>query len=178
MDGAKEAKAIQLGEFCQRLRVGDREVRYILERGHVPRGTAKSPSTGNHRQFDAEQAFWLALVVKLGAFGLKVTLAAEIADAALLCLRGVTQNLGWERSFLPQLGHFHTDRQYLFEVADRKYMRLVTDACPSQQDLHYFDWVTLRGRATDRALKTVVVLRIDLAEIARILGGSEWVSSK
>lgn len=175
MDDTKIKKIIQLGEFCRCLEVADREVRYVLERGFVPSGAAKAPATGNHRQFGPEQAFWLALVVKLRQFGLKTSLAAATADAALQFLRGVTQNLGWERPFLPQLGWFHTDKQYLLEVADGKYVRMLTDTCPSEEGLHAFDWVDFRGcNATAKALRMIVVLSLDLAEIARILGRAAW----
>ena len=71
---------IQLKEFCRLFRVEDRQVRYILEAGHVPDGVRRAPSTGNRREFDPGQAFWLAIVVKLKQVGLKTPLAAEVAD--------------------------------------------------------------------------------------------------
>ena len=90
-------KAIQLGVFCARLQIADREVRYVLERGIVPPGVAKSPSTGNPRQFSPAQAFWLALVVKLRRSGFKTSLAAMTADRAATEIPGggAEPGVGW-----------------------------------------------------------------------------------
>ncbi len=71
---------IQLGDFCRRLKFTDREVRYVLERGLLPPGVSPSPSTGNPRQFNPAQAFWLALVIKLRRAGIRTSLAAAMAD--------------------------------------------------------------------------------------------------
>jgi hypothetical protein len=162
---------VQLGEFCQRLDVADREVRYVLERGFVPAGVAKSPSTGNHRQFSTGQAFWLAIVVKLRQSGVKTSQAAAIADLGISYLRGVTRGLSWDWRFQPERGQFDTEHKYYLDVADQKYGRIRTNACPSERGLTALPWSPIgkKDRKTSAAFQPIVVLQIDLSEIARAL---------
>jgi hypothetical protein len=164
-------EAIQLGEFCRRLNDTDRQVRYILEQGFVPRGVPEAPSTGNHRQFEPGHAFWLAMVVKLKQSGVKTPLAARIADRAMDELRRVTQNLSWEWSFDPRAGRFDTVHQYFVEVGDLKLIRFVTDANPSKDGLYFFPWFPITGRRKPvEEPQPFVVLRLDLTRIAKTLG--------
>lgn len=161
---------IGLGEFCNLFDVAAREVRYVLERGFVPAGTDESPSTGNHRRFGPGQAFWLAMVVKLKQSGVKVPVAAWIADYAIESLRTITRSLNWDWGFRPEKGEFDTDRQYLVEFADLKFVRIVTDANPSIEGLYPFDWHRIEGpRRPVEGVSPVVVIQIDLTAIARIL---------
>ena len=169
-----QRSTIQLGEICRRLDVRERDARYVLEQGHVPQGVEQAPESGNYRQFDPKQAFWLAMVLKLKSVGVKTPLAATIANYAQRALQTVTQNLGWEWQFLPQAGRFDTANEYFVEVGDLQYIRFVTDAQPGHAGrLTKFDWhhVDRPGKAVE-GVRPCAIIRLDLAEIARLLGGA------
>ena len=162
---------VQLGEICSRLDVRERDARYVLEQGHVPVGIEQSPDSGNHRHFGPGQAFWLAMVLKLKAIGIKVPLAATIATYAERSLRSVTQNLSWDWQFLPMGGRFNTGHQYFVDVGDLKYIRFVTDSNPSGGGrLEEFPWES--ADRPNRSLENVrpcAIVRLDLTQIARLL---------
>lgn len=143
----------------------------MLEQGFVPAGIDKTPQSGNHRQFEPGQAFWLAMVLKLKGVGIKTPLAAKIADYAQQSLRGVAQNLGWDWQFQPFAGRFETEHRYFVDLGDLKHVRLVTDASPSGGGrLESGDWheVGIRFRvAVD--VTPCVIIRLDLSQIARLL---------
>ena len=165
---------LQLGELCERLEVRPRDARYVLEQGFVPTGVEPAPESGNYRQFQPRHAFWLGMVLKLKAGGIKTPLAAKIADYAQLALRGVTQNLVWDWQFHPMAGQFDTDHQYYVDVADLQWIRFVTDASPSGGGrLEEFDWVDLLTRRLrdDQDLVPCVILRLNLTQIAKLIGG-------
>jgi len=127
---SKQQPTIQLGKFCAALRVRPRDVRYILEEGHIPQGVAEAPNSGTHRQFSPRQAFWLAMIAKLKESGVSVPIAAKIADYSERSLRIVARNLGWDRPFAPDLGRMQTEHQYVAEIAERAYIRIGSDAAP------------------------------------------------
>jgi hypothetical protein len=164
-----EIETIQLGEFCRLFKVRDREVRYVLEEGYVPDGVRRAPSTGNPREFKPDQAFWLAIVLKLKNVGLKTPLAARAADYATEGLRNVSQKLSWDWRFVPKKGWFDTDHQYYTDIGDLEFIRLVTDACPSSRKLYEFDWHPVEGKRIPVIVKPFVVLRVDLGRIAELL---------
>ena len=172
-------QTIQLGEICQRLDVGERAARYVLERGHVPRGVESAPESGHYRQFDAGQAFWLGMVLKLKQFGIVAPLSATIADYAQRSLRGVTQNLSWEWTFNPARGQFDTQHQYYVDVAGTgvsglEFIRFATDANPSGGGrLKPSDWHRIDKPGHPAGdVHPCVVLRLDLSLIARLLAGA------
>ena len=168
-----KGKTIKLRDICQALEVGDRNARYVLERGYVPKGMSESPGSGEHRDFSPHQAFWLGMVLKLKESGLKTPLAARIADYAGGAIRTTTQNLGWDWRFLPRVGRFDTEHQYYVEVADLTYIRLVTNACPSQSDLYYFDWCKIKKLgAPVKDVRPCVLITLDLALIAGQIGAA------
>ncbi len=171
-------KTIQQKEFCELFGVPRREVRYVLEQGFVPDGVRRKPSTGNRREFDPGQAFWLAIVLKLKEFGLKTPLAAKAADHAVRVLRGVTQNLGWDWQFSPMAGQFDTNRQYYVEIGDFKFIRSVTDASPSEKGLRPFEWHPIEGKHNPpEGFRPFVTLKLDLVRIAEVLKKVEAWSS-
>ena len=164
-------ETIQLHDICEALSDGDSDARYVLERGFVPKGVYVKPASGTHRQFSGGQAYWLALVLKLKATGIKTPLAAEIADYATRFIQTVTQNLGWEASFLPTQGRLKTKNGYKVEIADLKYIRFGTDAGPSTEGYEWFDWHLLKKPG--KPIKDVqphVVITVDLAHLASQLG--------
>ena len=121
----RSPETIQLKEFCKLFEVHDREVRYILESGHVPYPVLQMPSTGNRREFKPDHAFWLAIVLKLKHCGIKTPLAAESANYSTAALRGVTQNLGWDwhlvhgqRNPIPNVRPFIVIRVDLVRIAE------------------------------------------------------------
>ena len=165
---------VQLGEICLRLEVRERDARYVLEQGHIPKGVDGAPDSGNYRQFGPGQAFWLGMVLKLKAIGIQTPLAAKIANDAEESLRTVTQNLGWDWRFRPLAGSFDTAHQYYVDVGDLKYIRIVTDANPSRAGrLQEFPWRA--AEVPHQATKNVhpcAVIRLDLTQIARLLAGA------
>ncbi len=52
-------------EFCRLFEFDERQVRFVLEQGFVPKGIEKTPSTGDRREFGPRQAFCLAITVLL-----------------------------------------------------------------------------------------------------------------
>jgi hypothetical protein len=172
-------QTIQLGEICRRLEVRERAARYVLERGHVPRGVDAAPESGRYRQFDAGQAFWLGMVLKLKQFGIVAPLAAKIADYAQQSLQGVTQNLNWDWAFNPALGQFDTKHQYCVDVAGTgvsglEFIRFATEANPSGDgQLTSFEWhhIDQPGHPVGE-VEPCVMLRLDLSQIARLLAGA------
>jgi hypothetical protein len=171
---------IQLSDFCKLFDVDDRQVRYILEEGFVPKGVEHSPSTGNRREFGPGHAFWLAIILKLKQTGIKTPLAADVADFANRELRVVTQNLSWDWQFLPATGRFDTEHQYFLDIGDLRCIRLVTDSYPSKEGLYQFDWSPVKkGQGPIEDFEPFVVLRVDLTKIAKVLAQVQgWSQSR
>jgi hypothetical protein len=176
-------QSIQLAELCRCFQVPSRIVRYVLERGFVPAGMEKQPASGNHRQFSPQQAFWLALVVLVKRSGVKTPMAAQIADCAVESLRNATQAVGWDPGFSLSSGRLATEYQYDVEIADAKYMRLVTNARPSSnREVIASPWFPLRrlkerwksGQPHTTTFTPTVVLRVNETEIARLLRQAKW----
>ena len=166
-------RLIKLHAVCEALGVRYRDARYVLERGFVPTGISPSPGSGEHRDFSPHQAFWLGLVLHLKAAGLKTPLAAQIADYADEATSTTTQNLSWDLRFCPRKGRFDTEHRYFVEVADSKFIRLVTDACPSQPGLYHFDWHQVgKRRVPIKDVQPYVLLRIDISLLAAKLGSA------
>ena len=162
---------VQLGEICEKLNLSNRDVRYVLERGFVPDGIDRKPASGNHRQFSPGQAFWLVMVLKLKAVGIKTPVAADIADRAKEMSRAVTQSLNWEWTFDPWFGKFKTQNRHSVEVGDLTLIRYVTDAKPGG-GLEVSPWVTLgRRRFEVKDAEPFVIIQLDLSQIARHLAG-------
>ena len=168
-----ELPTIQLKEFCKLFRFEDRQVRFVLEQGFVPRGVAQSPATGNRREFGPDHAFWLAIVLHLKQNGVKTPAAAEIAELAGEGVRYIAQTLGGDRTYWPAGGWLATDHQYYLDVGDRRFIRIETDACPSDI-LNQFGWRDMkRGRLAPADLQPLVVLRLDLTAISKVLSKVE-----
>jgi hypothetical protein len=162
---------IQLQDICEALDVRDRDARYVLERGFVPKGVYIKPSSGTHRKFSGGQAFWLGMVLRLKATGIKTPLAAQIADYAARSVQTVTQNLGWEYPFLPSHGRLKTEHSYLVEIADLKFIRFGSNASPScGGKIEWFDWqcVSKPGFKVEN-VRPHVTICLDVAEICRSL---------
>jgi hypothetical protein len=161
---------IQLGDICRHLEVGERDARYVLERGFIPPGVDEEPNSGTYRQFDPGQAYWLAIVLKLKQGGISTPLAARVAEHTTQALRTLTQQLNWDKGFLPMSGQFDTERQYDVEVGDQQYVRIVTDAQPGQRP-YQFPWRHLeRPRQPAGDVRPCTVVRLDLTQIAARLG--------
>jgi len=166
-------RTIKLKDICQALEVRDRYARYVLERGFIPEGVTHSPGSGEHRDFGSHQAFWLGLVLKLKESGLKTPLAVQVANYADGAVRTAAQNLGWDYPFFPMGGRFETEHQYFVEVGDFQYIRLVTDACPSQDVSYVFDWHHINKPGVPvKGVRPCVMLRLDVAQIAVRIGAA------
>lgn len=163
-------QTIQLRDICEALDVSDRDARYVLERGHVPKGVYVKPASGNHRQFSRGQAIWLGIILKLKANDISTPIGVKIADYALRCIQTVTQSLGWESTFLPSHGRLDTENSYKVEIADLTFIRFGTDAGPSTDGYEWFDWHLIEkpGVAVGNIIP-YVLLSVDLAHISRQL---------
>jgi hypothetical protein len=160
---------MKVGELCRRLSIPYRHVRYVLEEGVLPKGVEESPERGNHRDLRPEQAFWLGMVLRLKQSGVKTPLAAQMADFARSAMQGIAQ-LNWEYTFSPFNGRLETCNQWWVEVGDLRYIRLATTACPTREgSIHNFGWFPLKGKRKRANVTPVVTIRVDLAELARLL---------
>lgn len=162
---------MKVGEFCDRLGVPYRHVRYVLEEGILPKGVAVEPGRGEHRDLDPVQAFWLGIVLKLKESGVKTPLAGQIADFARDGVRGVAGNLNWEHGFNPFLGRFETANRWYVDIGDVTYVRIATTANPSHDGLYEFPWSVIGKRQTDEHAAPVVIIRLDIARLAAMLRG-------
>src|SRR5579862_6936237 len=165
----KAFATMQLGELCQRLGIPSRQARYVLEEKLLPRGVDPTPDRGNHRQLTPAQVFWLGIVLKLKESGIRTPLAAQIAEYARQAVRGISRGLNWDPRFLPFDGELVTEHQWFLELGDLKYIRLVTDCCPSQDGLHEFDWTAVGQLKHIKGVMPVVVVRVDLTRLAEML---------
>ena len=159
---------LKLRELCARIKVDYDEARYTLARGVLPKQVAKrEPGRGNHRQFDARQAFYLAVVLKLKAAGINTTLAAEISGWSQR-VQDVACNGGWDPGFAPFAGELTTSRAWFVEVGDARFVRWATDANPSFAGMYYAPWL---DTCTNKSVQAdpVVVIRLDIARIAEQL---------
>jgi len=164
--------SMKVGEFCGRVGVEYRHVRYALEQGILPAGVATAPGRGGHRDLDPAQAFWLAIVLKLKASGVKTPLAGQIADFAREGVRGIAGNLSWDHRFSPFLGRFETDHQWFVDIGDLAYVRMATTAEPSYGGrLREFPWSEIGQRKADDTAAPVVIIRLDLTRLAAMLRG-------
>src|SRR4051812_7541976 len=162
---------IPLGELSRRLDPPYRHARYVLEEGLLPEGVQPDPERGHHRQLTPAQAFWLGIVLKLKQSAVKAPLAAQIADFAKEAVRAVTQNLNWERTFSPFDGELETKHRWFVDLGDLTFIRLVTDAHPGRDGLHELPWRHVARRAAAPAAEPAVLIRVDIARIARLLRG-------
>jgi hypothetical protein len=159
----------KLRELCARLEVDYDEARYTLARGVLPKAIVQpEPGRGNHRQFDSSQAFYLAVALKLKAAGINTTLAAEISDWSRY-VQGFAQNHGWDHRFAPFAGKLSTQHAWWVEVGDAKFVRLATDANPSCRGLYCTPWVEMQRRKECAQAQPAIVIRVDVAQIARQL---------
>jgi len=167
----EDEATIQLRDICRCLDVRDRDARYVMERGFVPKGVYVKPASGNHRQFSGGQAFWLGMVLKLKAVGIKTPLAAKISDYAARSVQTTTQSLCWESPFLPSQGKLETKYEYWVDVGDLKYIRFGTNAEPSSDGKpYYFSWHAVNKPGVPvKDLAPCVILRLDISQICRRL---------
>lgn len=165
----KSTELMRMGELCRRLKVPARHARYLAEQQLLPSGVETTPERGNHRQLTSGQAFWLGLVLKLKESGIKAPLAAEITQFVKEGVRGLAQALNYDPGFRPFDGDLDTENQWFIDVGDLKYVRVVTDSCPSDDAVREYDWVEIRNRRAEKGVRPVVILRLDLAQLARLL---------
>jgi hypothetical protein len=162
---------MKVGEFCERLKVPYRHVRYVLEEDILPSGVEKEPGRGEHRDLTAAQAFWLGIVLMLKQNGIKAALAGKIADFAREAVRGISGNLNWDRTFDPFRGRFDTENRWCVDIGDLTYVRIATTANPSFDGLYEFPWSIIGKRQTDDDAAPVVIIRVDIRLLAQMLRG-------
>jgi hypothetical protein len=164
-------RTIQLKEFCKLFEFDDRQVRFILERGFVPKGVEEKPSTGNRREFGPRHAFFLAIALHLRSAGMRTSAAAAIAETAVEGLPYFAKGLKW--TFLPAHGWFDTDDEYSLEIIDGRVIGLQTSAY-SGEPCERVGWLTGGTRRKKNPEPVgLVTLRLDLKKIADVLSTVE-----
>jgi hypothetical protein len=142
----------------------------VLEEGYLPEGVERRPGRGNQRQLRIEQAYWLAIVLKLRETGIKTESAASLADYAKRGLSKVGVTMGWDKNFQPFKGKLNTDKNWYVDIGDRVFFRIVTDAGPTQKRaLHAFDWTLGNSTQPLPDVAPIAIIRIDLTRLAYIL---------
>jgi hypothetical protein len=164
----KEGDTIQLGDLCRRIGVPVRMARYLTEQGLLPRGVDPAPERGHHRQLTAGQAYWLALTLMLKQSGVQAPAAAQVTAYAEETVKMVARNLNWDPWFNPFQGRLETEKSWFVEVADMKFIRIVVFPDPSGRRPE-FPWSPLGVRRNVTGVEPVVMIRIDLARLARLL---------
>ena len=131
----EKSPPIKLQKLCELLDVDYDQSRYALAQGILPKGVDAGPGRGHHRTFDAGQAFFLAIALKLKGVGISTSVAKQISEWS----RGVqhmSSNLGWDPGFAPFSGLLHTERCWYLDIGDIRFVRLATDANPSEVGMH------------------------------------------
>jgi hypothetical protein len=165
-----ESLPVQLGDICRYFGFRERDASYVLEQGFVPAGVDRKPVSGNHRQFGPGQAFWLVMVLKLKAVGIKPSVAAKIADHIAELWRPATQNTNWQDAFEPSVKSEDQSR-YSVEVGDLTLIRFVREATPGG-DREFVPWMTLgHGRFAVQDAEPFAIIQLDLSQITRHLVG-------
>ena len=164
---------MKLKVLCERLAVDYDEARYTLARGVLPKGIEDEPGRGNHRVFNYSQAFSLAVVLKLKAAGIATPLAAKISEWSR-DVQHMSVGRSWDPQFAPFAGKLKAQCQWLMDVGDARFVRLVTDANPSSEgEMDVLDWVDMTTRRRCKQAQTAVIFRVDLALIAQQLLGTD-----
>lgn len=175
---------LQIGQLCARLGVPVRQARYLLEQGFVPKGVDPDPDRGNHRQLDPAQAFWLAVVLKLKQAGLGAPLAARIADLAEASFRPVAAELARNPTYHPARFVSPGDARWAVEVGDLAYARTsyqtnTTISLPlDPRNLTRNPWTDVNTGEPRPDAHPIVVIRIDLTELAERLRPAVWDGSR
>lgn len=162
---------IKLQDLCKRLNLPYDDARYVLARGALPPGMDPEPGRGNHRLFNPSQAFHLAVVLKLKAVGVQVPEAIKISEW-IYAVQGYSVNLGWDWQFRPLQGRMRTEQNWFLDVGDSKYVRVVTDANPSKPGLSTDPWTEMSARKVCQTARPSIIIRVDIAEIARQMAAS------
>lgn len=160
---------MKIHELAQRLGVPYREVRYVLEQGHVPPGADKDPGRGEHREFSPGQVYWLAILLLLRtACGMRTPFAAEVTENIRRGLDQLSFFVG-EDSFNPFRGKLDTRRDWAIEIGDGKHMRPGSRTSPGST-WDWLPWTNLEWSMQSKNYLPLVTVRIDLREVARRLG--------
>lgn len=123
---------MKLREICDRLNIDYDLARNALAQGVIPRGIPAAPDKGRHRDFSPEQAFYLAIALKLKVGGVRLATAQQIALWSRL-VQELATNGGWDPQFAPFSGKMATRRRWYLVVGDGQCVRIVTNANPSHQ---------------------------------------------
>lgn len=177
-EAAGSPYSFKLSDLWERLEVSEHDVRHVLNEGVLPPGADPAPGRGRHRRFDAAAAFWLSVVLRLKAVGLQVPAAAKVADRIADAKRQAgVQGDPW----IVAGGGGPRDAagpgrpaRWLLEVGDGLFLRIKPDRPAGPRNERA--WVELEtGKAIDPRSsddpRPVVVVRLDLTELARLLFG-------
>lgn len=158
-----------LRELVQTIDVPYRKAQTVLESGHADRWVPRGEGSGRHRDFGPAEAFAFALLMRLRTLGFATAKAAGIVTLLEEGVRTVAQGLVWDPSFHPFRGRLQTTELWLAEVGDGHLCRLGTTANPSKRGLQWFDWTDAKRKTVQEA-RPLVTVRIDLAQLAKLIG--------
>ena len=157
---------LKLRGLCDRIGANYRDARYVLAHGMIPEGADEKPGRGKHRVLGNRESFWLAIVLKLKAAGIKPKLAAEMASWSER-VKGYAVNSGWDWNFSPFDGQLATEKQWCLDVGDAKFVCIRTDANPSGDGLvNETGWIDMKTRKRRDDVKPTVTVRIDLSQLS------------
>lgn len=161
-------REFKLQEICSKLKVDYDGARYALAQGILPPGIDSDPGRGRHRAFSQEQAFFLAIALMLKEIGLSLPRIQEIFPWTRK-IQEWSQNAGYEWTFAPFTGGLQTRYQWFLDIGDGRFVRLRTNAVPSNPAMESTPWVQMSSRRVSSGAKPAVVVSIDIGEIARLL---------
>ncbi len=162
---------MSLGELCKRVTLDYDTARYTLARNLLsPIGVEPHPGKGRHRRFTTAEAYYLAVALKVNGAGINLDLAGQIADWARK-VQEIAVNGSWDAGFAPFAGQLTTTKKWLLEVGDGRLVRIVTNANPSKPGWDRTIWIDMQSKKPllNGDLEIAVVIRVDLAKIARLL---------
>jgi DNA-binding transcriptional MerR regulator len=168
---ARSSRRFKLHEICELLDVDYDGARYVLAQGVLPPGIESDPGSGNHRSFTQEQAVYLAVALRLKEAGVSIPRTKEIGPWTRK-IQEWAINQGWDQGFAPFTDGLHTSHQWLLEIGDARYVRICTDANPSQEGLTVSPWTNMGIRREAAQARPSIIIRVDVSELARRLSGS------
>ena len=166
-------KGLKLQEICRRLGTDYDQARNMLAKGVLPDGVAAEPGRGNHRVLESNQAFMIAIILKLRSVGVSTAVAKNIAQWSRQ-VQGMAVNLGWDWQFAPFAMQLHSEYLWYLDVGDARYTRIITTANPSNEGhedpMPWFDMTRSGNRQVD--VRPAIIFRVDIVRIAQLLAGA------
>lgn len=163
---------LKLQVICERIGVDYDDARYTLAQGAIPKGVSSEPGKGNHRVFGPREAFMVAIILKVRAAGVSMSIAKQIAEWST-GIQMMAVDLGWDWQFAPFAGRLHSDHKWFIEIGDIRFARVITNSCPTNTGYESTYWVDMTTYRKRRSARPAVIFRVDIVRIAQLLAGSK-----